>query len=658
MKNDIQNIWSAFKAELTKLGAGVSGKTFPISDISPYEDEIGYTGANGIIYLSNSNELMRELDTEHKLMFIKGVFAHELMHQLDSDFDALGKERARLPEFEQEIFATIANVMEDPAIEYWASSYFGGHLLRALKYSIMHLYQEAVPLQESSTAFEQFINAYIQYGDGGLLVGEFTFPQAKEYFVKALPYFDKAIEEPDGTKRIGYAKKVFLITKPLWIEEVKDRENFEKFMKKLRETMKRFGKTTNENGGKPSGDKKKEKPDEKSSKEKRRCIIRKEMGDSSEEETGDSDNTENADDAENSDGVESADKTKKDEESSRKSSDSKSNKNDSDNKASKTNETGLIDKEEYTVTKDDIERIKKEVSALKNTEKENKSIQKNAETIPDYSSEVNKNYKGVSCKNIVTKGDFSCLDGEYQRIVTSMLPGINGLSSQLKRLFVNDREEKEHRASGRINISRLAGSRKTARVFDRRILPANKSNIAVELVVDISGSMCGRKISVAREAAIGLCEVFAKLKIPTKVMAFTADTNRVDVVHYHYLNWNNTRAERVKLLQLEAQCNNFDGYSIRYAGREITRRPEEHKLMIIISDGEPACHYYRGDSGITDTTNAIREASKNATVIGVAIDADAEVLYKMYGKHFIYIKKIDELFAQLGQQIRKEIASW
>ena len=109
---------------------------------------------------------------------------------------------------------------------------------------------------------------------------------------------------------------------------------------------------------------KKEKPDEKSSKEKRRCIIRKEMGDSSEDETGDSDNTENADDTENSDGVESADKTKKDEESSRKSSDSKSNKNDSDNKASKTNETGLIDKEEYTVTKDDIERIKKEVSIL------------------------------------------------------------------------------------------------------------------------------------------------------------------------------------------------------------------------------------------------------------------------------------------------------
>ena len=659
MKNEIQNIWSAFKAELTKLGAGVSGKTFPISDIPSYENEIGYTGKNGVIYLSNSNELMNDLDTEHKLMFIKGVFAHELMHQLDSDFNALSKERNRLPKFEQDIFATIANVMEDPAIEYWASSYFGGHLLRALKYSIMHLYDKAVPLQESKTAFEQFLNAYIQYGDGGLLVGEFTFPEAKKYFIKALPLFDKAIEEPDGTKRIGYAKQVFTMTRPLWIEEVKNAEKFVEMMKKIEEMMKRFGKTTTGEGGKPCGSSDKEKPEGESSKEKRRCAIRKAMSCSGEETDACSSASEN-DEAESDRSTDTSkdgnpDETSKDSKGAR-DEDTESGTGKSEGKADDSCKG--INKSEYTVTNEDIKKIKSEISTLKNVEKDSESTKKEAESVPDYSSEVNKNYNKVSCKNIVTKGDFSALESEYQNIITPMLPGINGLYSQLKRLFVNDREEKEHRASGRVNISRLAGSRKTARVFDRRVLPANKSNIAVELVVDISGSMCGRNISVAREATIGLCEVFARLKIPTKVMAFTADTQRYDVVHYHYLNWHNTHSERLKLLQMNAYANNFDGYSIRYAGKEIARRPEEHKIIIVISDGQPACQYYYRGNGITDTTNAIREASKNATVIGVAIDADAEVLYKMYGKHFIYIKRIDELFSQLGQQIRKEIASW
>ena len=180
------------------------------------------------------------------------------------------------------------------------------------------------------------------------------------------------------------------------------------------------------------------------------------------------------------------------------------------------------------------------------------------------------------------------------------------------------------------------------------------------LLIDESGSMCGDRTQCARVAAIGLAEVFGNLNIPISIIGFTADESRHSAVHYHYLHWKNTQKERLKLLGLTARKNNFDGYSIRYASQLLAKRPEKNKLMIVISDGQPACHYYPSMlTGVTDTSQAIREASKKVDIIGVAIDnSDTEILYGMYKNHFVHIANVRELFSQLSGVIKNKIKKW
>lgn len=319
-----------------------------------------------------------------------------------------------------------------------------------------------------------------------------------------------------------------------------------------------------------------------------------------------------------------------------------------------------IDPLEFELSEKDVRLLLDEIALCKvDAESENLENDKTNQ-VDNSSDEICKKYPSATCYNTTLSADLSGCDNDYQAIIEEIQGGITHLAKQFERMFRNNRGDTVYRESGRISPKRLIRGTKTSRVFTKRIDPKNKGNIAVELVVDVSGSMsCGNRMSVARKAVIGLAEVFEKVHIPCKVLAFTADKKGYTAYHYHILNWHNNRASRKQLLLLHPQNNNFDGFSIRCAGAEIAKRPEQHKLIIVISDGQPICHSYSSVSnGVADTTRAIQEASKNATVIGVAIAADIDVLHSMYGRNFVYVEHIDDMFDQIGQVIKKEVASW
>ena len=90
-------------------------------------------------------------------------------------------------------------------------------------------------------------------------------------------------------------------------------------------------------------------------------------------------------------------------------------------------------------------------------------------------------------------------------------------------------------------------------------------------------------------------------------------------------------------------------------------RGEEHKVLIVISDGQPACGAYFGGGldGYSDTKDAIREArSKGEVVLGVAIGADVDVLQKMYGRDFIFIRTGDDLFGGIMKKFTDMVKKW
>ena len=87
------------------------------------------------------------------------------------------------------------------------------------------------------------------------------------------------------------------------------------------------------------------------------------------------------------------------------------------------------------------------------------------------------------------------------------------------------------------------------------------------------------------------------------------------------------------------------------------KKNAKHKLLIVLSDGEPAaCNYY---DGLADTTEAIRDARKEASVLGVAIgNNDTEKIFSMYGRDFLHVSEVNDLYNNLSQKVKELIKGW
>lgn len=756
----IDKNWTAEKRGMERSFNFITGKKTKIIDIDPSEGELGYTSKDQTIHLAYEHPSMDGLGDNEKTAFRRGVFCHEMLHQVFTNFTALEMALFRLKGPERRILGMICNILEDPAIEYWAPTAVSGPLLKALRFTIAHIYKKSPNIEESETAFGQYVSALIQFGDMGLLKGKFTFPEAKTVFAKTADIFEKGVTEPDAAKRIEIAKNIFEISRPLWADEVEQ----EKAMQELADMLSELGKSAATGSGRgQNGDPSSISP---SKKDKRRKVtikkvskeemeeLKKNAGSSSgpipedadvtvyvcdeesdEEKEAENNDTsakisapsgsegeekeKNADEANESaassgSSAENDDKTEeaKEENSSsgsegKSSSDNASdesnsegtnkgdnmdeNNDDSESKASGNTKdnpykpTNLgsapsrvkpsssesdeiddededchIDNDEYQIDEEDLKRILSEVERDK--EEGKKEAEDNIDTtpIPDYDISSTKMPK-KSCLNyrvVFDESQRSGLESAYAQTLEKLSVGIHTTTKALKRIFEDDKEEREYRSSGNVSLKRLYSGSITDRIFEKKIAPAEKSDLVVEILVDESGSMgYNNKYIAARECCIALAEIFNKLNVPVYVIGFTADTMGYDVVHSHYITWKNTKEDRLKLMNLSARCDNCDGASIRYATEVLKKKQAKNKLLIVLSDGQPAAYNY--SNGNEDTKDAVKAAKKHTSVLGVAVgNSDTETIRFFYEKDFLHVSNVDELFAGIAKTIKKIIKTW
>lgn len=697
--------WAAEKAAYARMARAILDKDTPVLDGDP-NIAPGYATADGKIYITKDDDLWEGKSDIEKITYRKGIFTHELMHQKFTNFKKTKFVSDGMPKRERMIFQSLQNSLEDPAIEYLAPSVVGGPMLKALKFAIYNTYVDSPRIDDPriTSPYSQYQAALIQYGDMGILKGSFTFPEAKEMFLKTADLFYEGIIEPNGGKRVDISKELHEITRPLWEPELKkSEEEVEQFLKELATLLKEFGKSESDGDGSgetPSTEGLSE--DKNKSKARKGTVIKvsKEVFDAlsknaSKNKSADGessvtiecDEQSGSDSKENSEGEGSSGK----EDSSDKegSSEGKSSSKDKDNNGDKAKNSeidddgfekghreeandnpsnitysdakmesadfeGQIDTREYLLTDEDIEYIQKENERIQKSyeEKESKGLDEDAK-IEDFDIET-PSLRGLSCinNNINTCRSVAA---EYEELVKKYTPNIRSTVAQLKKIFEQDYEDREYRQSGRISIKRVNSGKVTPRIFDRSRVPTGKRDVAVAILVDESGSMSSRqKYAAARESCIALAEIFEKLDIPIYVMGFTADEQSHDIVHNHYIKWVNTPKTRQLLLNISARSNNCDGYSIRYITKVLKKRKEQNKLLIVLSDGQPAARAYGyGKDGIADTKAAIREAKKFANVLGVAIgNSDTETIQSMYEKNFLHISETNDLFVNLSKEIK------
>jgi cobalamin biosynthesis protein CobT len=256
------------------------------------------------------------------------------------------------------------------------------------------------------------------------------------------------------------------------------------------------------------------------------------------------------------------------------------------------------------------------------------------------------------------KGDIK----SYARLKDSVRPKVAPIKNALERVLKvrENAKWKTERERGNLNardLSRLASDRSYRTPF-KEFTRTETNNVAVELLIDLSGSMAGHRIQVAKMSAIAISEALKDLQIPFEVTGFCSEPDR-RVSEYTASLADSTRFNRKHerldlhvfkrfdshtLLGLEAIKNgsqNPDGECVAWAAKRLAERKEKRKILMVLSDGQPATGDGDHRKLCTDLKKKIELISKSGIeIIGVGIETDH---VKHFYPDFVILRDVDEL---------------
>ena len=193
--------------------------------------------------------------------------------------------------------------------------------------------------------------------------------------------------------------------------------------------------------------------------------------------------------------------------------------------------------------------------------------------------------------------------------------------------------------------------------FSRTRLPGDPSELAVALLIDESGSMrSAARLPMANQTAIILYDFCRSLNIPITIYGHTEDD--YDTVQlYSYAEYNSVdNQDRYRLMDMAPRSGNRDGAALRFVAEHLRKRPEELKLLILISDGQPAGTGYYGTYAEADLRAIKKEYHQKGIILfAAAIGSDKERIKRIYGGGFLDITDLNKLPKLLPQLITQYI---
>lgn len=193
------------------------------------------------------------------------------------------------------------------------------------------------------------------------------------------------------------------------------------------------------------------------------------------------------------------------------------------------------------------------------------------------------------------------------------------------------------------------------RVFYKKEQESKEFDAVFTLLIDCSASM-ENKMQETRRGVTLFHEVLKELRIPHEIIGFWEGANEVKENYQpNYLQYIQTLDDSVykeqgaKIMQLEAQEDNRDGFSIRHVSKKLMTRNEKNKFLLIFSDGQPAAAGY-DQNGIVDTYQAVADARKHhIDVIGMFLangqveENDDTMMQNIYGKERVMVPDVSAL---------------
>ena len=200
-------------------------------------------------------------------------------------------------------------------------------------------------------------------------------------------------------------------------------------------------------------------------------------------------------------------------------------------------------------------------------------------------------------------------------------------------------------------IARLDG-----RVFCKNALPNEAPALSVGLLLDESGSMCScDRATYARATAIILYDFCRALDIPIMVYGHSTSSGCVDL--YSYAEFDAIdRDDRYRLMDISSRGSNRDGAALRYVAEQLAKRTEDVKILMLVSDGQPADSGYYGTAAEEDLRGVKQEYQRKGILfVAAAIGADKDNIERIYGDSFLDITDLNKLPVKLAGIIKRYI---
>lgn len=279
------------------------------------------------------------------------------------------------------------------------------------------------------------------------------------------------------------------------------------------------------------------------------------------------------------------------------------------------------------------------------------------------SNMVKKNYQSEYARR--ARSDNLRVYGHHMRVSRR---NIEQLSDTLRRaLTVRSERESVRSEYGTIVPARLwkLGRSNDRKLFEREV-KKDSSEFVVHVLIDASGSQRSRQSLVALQGFI-ISEALSIVGIPHRVMGFCTFWDYT--VMQRYRDYDDPREANKRIFEFHASSNNRDGLAIRAAAASLRERPEENKVLIVLSDGRPNDIIvnrpnsknpapYFGDYAVRDTASEVRKVrAEGISVLGVFAgeEQDLQAEQKIFGRDFAYIRDIMNFSSIVGLYLRRQL---
>ncbi len=180
-------------------------------------------------------------------------------------------------------------------------------------------------------------------------------------------------------------------------------------------------------------------------------------------------------------------------------------------------------------------------------------------------------------------------------------------------------------------------------------------DISVLVLLDLSEStnetVSGQEFSVldlTRQATVLLADAINKIGDPFAIHGFCSD-GRHDVEYFRYKDFNQPYDEqpKAKLAGMTGQLSTRMGAAIRHASHHLKQQRSSKKLLLIITDGEPADVDVRDPQYLRyDTKKAVEEAGRSGVItFCMSLDPRADqYVSRIFGaKNYMVVDHVERL---------------